>query len=88
MPRITAIETAIPRGIMSSPLLVRRRSPVPPSGALMPRVRQRWHRSEAVDVDHGQLVGRHLNRFAVVMDLHELAPGGRRARCGKDSPAA
>ncbi len=42
----------------------------------MPRVR---HRSEAVDIDHGQLVGRHLNRFAIVMGLHELAPVGGRA---------
>jgi hypothetical protein len=39
----------------------------------MPRVR---YRSEAVDVDHGQLVGRHLNRLAVVMSLHVLAPVG------------
>ena len=39
--------------------------------ALMPRVR---HRSEAVDIDHGQLGGRHLSRFAIAMDLHELAP--------------
>ena len=37
-----------------------------------------------VDVDHGQLVGRHLNRFAIVMDLHELAPVDRRATGGRD----
>jgi hypothetical protein len=37
--------------------------------SLMPRVR---HRSEAVDIDHGQLVYPSLNRFAIVMDLHEL----------------
>ena len=43
------------------------------AAALMPRVR---HRSEAVDIDHGQLVGRHLNRFAIVVNLHELAPVG------------
>jgi len=50
-------------------------------GASTPRVRRR---SEAVDVDHGQLVGRHLNRFAIVMDLHELAPVDRRATGGRD----
>jgi len=49
-------------------------------GASTPRVRSR---SEAVDVDHGQLVGRHLNRFAIVMDLHELAPVDRRATGGR-----
>ena len=44
-------------------------------GALVwPRGR---HGSEAVDVDRGQLVGRHLNRFAVVMSLDELVPVGR-----------
>ena len=37
-----------------------------------------------MDVDRGQLVGRHLNRFAVVMGLHELAPVGRRATSGRD----
>ena len=46
------------------------------AAALMPRVR---HRSEAVDIDHGQLVYAFLNRFAIVMDLHELAPVGGRA---------
>jgi hypothetical protein len=49
------------------------------AAALMPRVR---HRSEAVDIDHGQLVGRHLNRFAVVMRLDEFAPVGGRATSG------
>ena len=38
------------------------------AASLMPRVR---HRSEAVDIDHGQLVYPSLNRFAIVMDLHE-----------------
>ncbi|MFM9009997.1 MAG: hypothetical protein ACKON8_03770, partial [Planctomycetota bacterium] len=37
-----------------------------------------------MDVDHGQLVGRHLNRFAIVMDLHELASVNRRATGGRD----
>ena len=46
------------------------------AASLMPRVR---HRSEAVDIDHGQLVYAFLNRFAIVMDLHELAPVGGRA---------
>ena len=46
------------------------------AASLMPRVR---HRSEAVDIDHGQLVYPSLNRFAIVMDLHELAPVGGRA---------
>jgi len=50
-------------------------------GASTPRVRRR---SEAVNIDHGQLVGRHLNRFAIVMDLHELAPVDRRATGGRD----
>ena len=50
-------------------------------GASTPRVRRR---SEAVDVDHGQLVGRHLNRFTIVMDLHELAPVDRRATGGRN----
>jgi len=40
----------------------------------MPRARQD---SEAVDVDHGHFVGRHLNRFPVVMSLDKRAPGGR-----------
>jgi len=47
----------------------------------MPRVR---HRSKAVDIDHGQLVGRHLNRFAIVMHLHELAPSGGWAASRRD----
>ena len=42
------------------------------AAALMPRVR---HRSEAVEIDHGQLVYPSLSRFAIVMELHELAPG-------------
>jgi hypothetical protein len=50
-------------------------------GASSPRVRRR---SEAVNIDHGQLVGRHLNRFAIVIDLHELAPVDRRATGGRD----
>ena len=49
----------------------------------MPHVR---HRSEAVDIDHGQLVYPSLNRFAIVMDLHELAPVDRRATGGRDGP--
>ena len=47
----------------------------------MPRAR---HGSEAVDIDHGQLVGQHLNRFATVMNLHELAPVDGRAPRGCD----
>ncbi len=39
----------------------------------------RPHRSEAVDVDHGLLVGRHLHRCAVVISLDKLAPVGWRA---------
>jgi len=35
-------------------------------------------------MDYWQLVGRHLNRFAVVMSLDERAPVGGRS---KDSPA-
>jgi elongation factor G len=36
-----------------------------------------------VDVDHGQLLGRRLNRFAVVMSLDKLAPVGGRAAGGR-----
>ena len=36
-----------------------------------------------MNIDHGQLVGRHLNRFAIVMGLHELAPVDRRATGGR-----
>ena len=49
-----------------------------PGPALMPRV---GLRSEAVNVDHGQLVYPSLNRFAVVMSLDKLAPVGGRASC-------
>ena len=44
------------------------------------RVRRR---SEAVDVDRGQFVGRGLKDVAIVMDLHELAPVGGRATSGR-----
>ena len=37
-----------------------------------------------MDIDHRQLVGRHLNRFAVVMRLDELAPVGRWAPARRD----
>ena len=50
-------------------------------GASTPRVRRR---SEAVNIDHGQLVYPSLNRFAIVMDLHELAPVDRPATGGRD----
>ena len=46
----------------------------------MPRGR---HRSEAADVDTGQLVGRRLNDIAIVMRLDELAPVGGRATSGR-----
>jgi hypothetical protein len=45
----------------------------------MPSVRQR---SEAVDVDCGQLVWRGLKDVAIVMDMHEFAPVGGRATSG------
>ena len=45
-------------------------------GASTPRG---WRRSEAVDVDRGQLLGRRLKDVPLIMDLHELAPVGRRA---------
>ena len=51
------------------------------AAALMPHVR---HRSEAVDVDHGQVVGRGLKDVAVVVGLHEFVPVGRRAPRGCD----
>ena len=51
-----------------------------PSGALMPRVR---HRSEAVDVDRGQLVGRRLKDRPIVVRLREVAPVGGRAAGGR-----
>jgi hypothetical protein len=50
------------------------------AGWLVPCVRQR---SEAVDVDRGQLVGRRLKDLAVVMDPDEISPVGGRARAGK-----
>ena len=37
-----------------------------------------------MDVDHGQLVGRHLNRFAVVISLDKLAPVGGRSPGRRD----
>ena len=40
--------------------------------------------SEAVDVDHRQLVGRRLSHVAFVVDLHELSPVDRRATGGRD----
>ena len=46
------------------------------TGASTPRVRRR---SEAVDVDHGQLVYPSLKDCPVVMGLHELSPVDRRA---------
>ena len=57
------------------------RLPGRPSGTLMPRVR---HRSEAVDVDRGQLVGRRLKDRPVVVRLRELAPVGGRAAGGRE----
>ncbi len=36
-----------------------------------------------MNIDHGQLVYPTLNRFAIVMDLHELAPVGRWATSGR-----
>ena len=36
-----------------------------------------------MNIDHGQLVYPSLNRFAIVMDLHELAPVGRWATSGR-----
>ena len=41
------------------------------------------HRSEAVNIDRGQFVGRGLKDIAIVMDLHELAPVGGRATSGR-----
>jgi hypothetical protein len=52
-----------------------------PSGAWMPRGR---HRSEASDVDTGQLVGRLLKDIAVVMRLDEFAPVGGRSPGRRD----
>ena len=49
-------------------------------GASTPRG---WRRSEAVDVDRGQLLGRRLKDVPLIMDLHELAPVGRRATSGR-----
>jgi len=48
-------------------------------GASVPRVR---HRSEAVDVDHWQIVGRRLHCVAFVMGLDELGPFGGRPSGG------
>jgi hypothetical protein len=41
-------------------------------------------RSEAVDVDHGQLVGRRLKDCPVVVGVDNLAPVNRRATGGRD----
>jgi len=38
-------------------------------------VTSRLQGSEAVSVDRRQLIGRRVNRFAIVMDLHQLALG-------------
>jgi len=38
-----------------------------------------------VNVDHGQCVERCLKDVAIVMNLHELAPGGGRAASGRDA---
>ena len=51
------------------------------AGASTPRVRRR---SEAVDVDHGQLVYPSLKDCPVVVGLHELSPVGRRATGCRD----
>jgi hypothetical protein len=48
---------------------------------LLPRVRQE---SEAADVDHRQVFGRGLKNVAIVVDLGELGPVGRRAPGGRD----
>jgi hypothetical protein len=40
--------------------------------------------SEPVDVDRGQFVGRGLKDVAIVIDLHELSPVGRRTAGGRD----
>jgi hypothetical protein len=39
----------------------------------MPRVR---HQSEAVDIDHGHLVGRGFKDVAIISGLDELGPVG------------
>lgn len=44
----------------------------PPAASSMLRV---TYRSEAVDADRGQFVGRGLADVAIVMNLHELGPG-------------
>ena len=41
-------------------------------------------RSDAVDIDHGQFVGRGLKDVAIVMGLRELAPVDGRAAGGRD----
>ena len=57
------------------------RLPARRAQASTPRVRQR---SEAVDVDRGQLVGRGLKDVAIVMRLDELAPVGGWPPGGRD----
>jgi len=47
----------------------------------MPRVR---HRSEAANIDRGQLVGRRLKDRPIVVRLRELAPVGGRAAGGRE----
>ena len=50
------------------------------SGVSAARVR---HRSEAVDIKHGQFVRRGLKDVAIVVGLHELTPVGGRATSGR-----
>jgi hypothetical protein len=43
--------------------------------------------TKSTALDHGQLVGRCLKDYPVIIGLHELSPVGRRARGGRDLPA-
>ena len=71
-PRRPHHDTLAARGPVR-PVGCRRLSQSAVPGASTPRVRRR---SEAVDVDHGQFVGRGFKDIAIVVSLHEFAPVG------------
>jgi hypothetical protein len=75
------LETPRPRfgGVFLASAQTVSQSAVP--GASTPRVRRR---SEAVNIDHGQLVGRRLKDCPVVVGVDNLAPVNRRATGWRD----
>jgi hypothetical protein len=72
---------AHPRAVVVFVRRRRLRPSLPFPGASAACVRAR---SDAVDIDHGQLVRRGLKDVAIVMGLHEFAPVGGRAPGRRD----